>query len=142
MKARLIIPTATELAEIRHQTEESDALEPRAERVAYDARKKQIILALRRGAIVALPVERIRWLKDATSRQLHNLRRDQFGTGIVLEELDIHISIQGVLRDLVGLTGSASFMGAAGGKAKSPAKASAARANGKRGGRPRKKTAA
>jgi hypothetical protein len=142
MQAKLIIPSEAQLAEIRRRTKDLDRLEPRAERVVYDARKKQIVLSLRRGATVLLPVERIRWLNDATPRQLGTLRTDQFGTGIVFDALDVHISIQGLLRDLVGLTGSAALMGAKGGKVKSPAKAAAARSNGKRGGRPRKKTAA
>jgi Protein of unknown function (DUF2442) len=142
MQARLIIPSAAQLAEIRRRTKELDRLEPRADRVVYDARKKQLVLALRRGATVSLPVERIRWLNGATPRQLRTIRTDQFGTGIVLDALDVHISIQGLLSDLVGFTGSPALMGAEGGKVKSPAKAAAARANGKRGGRPRKKAAA
>lgn len=141
-QARLIIPSRKELAEIGRRTKELDEVEPRAECVAYDARKKQVVLKLRRGAIVALPIDRIPWLQGATSRQLRGLRVNRFGHGIVLEELDIHISIRGILADLVGLTGSAALMGAEGGKARSPAKAAAARANGKRGGRPRKKAAA
>lgn len=142
MRAKVIIPSRKERAETRRRTKELDAVEPRAERVAYDARKKQILLYLRRGATVALAVDRIPWLQAATPRQLRGLRATQFGHGIVLDELDIHISVQGILRDLIGLTGSAAVMGAEGGKAKSPAKATAARANGKRGGRPRKKAVA
>lgn len=141
-QARLIIPSRKELAEIGRRTKELGEVEPRAERVAYDPRKKQVVLDLRRGATVALPVDRIPWLKGATPRQLRDLRVNRFGHGIVLDALDIHISIRGILGDLVGLTGSAAVMGAEGGKAKSPAKAAAARANGKRGGRPGKKAVA
>lgn len=140
MKARFIMPTAAELAEIRQRTKEADAVEPRAERVRYDARKKQVVLDLRRGAVVAIPLERIRWLRGATARQLAGLYADRTGDAIISDELDMHISIQGLLADLVGLTGAAAMLGSEGGKAKSPAKVAAARANGKRGGRPRKKT--
>lgn len=142
MKARFIMPTAAELAEIRRRTKEADAVEPRAERVHYDARKKQVILHLRRGAVVAIPLERIRWLRGATARQLAGLYADRTGDAIISDELDMHIGIQGLLADLVGLTGAAAMLGSEGGKVKSPAKVAAARANGKRGGRPRKKTAA
>jgi hypothetical protein len=142
MKARFIMPTAAELAEIRRRTKEADAVEPRAERVRYDARKKQVVLYLRRGAVVAIPLERIRWLQGATARQLAGLYADRTGDAIISDELDMHISIQGLLADLVGLTGAAAMLGSEGGKVKSPAKVAAARANGKRGGRPRKKAAA
>jgi hypothetical protein len=142
VKATFIIPTAAELAEIRRRTKEQDAIEPRAERICYDARKKHVIVYLRRGAVVAIPLNRIRWLRGATTRQLRELYADRFGDAIISDELDMHISVKGLMRELVGLTGAASLLGSEGGKSKSPAKASAARANGKRGGRPRKKTAA
>ena len=142
MKEDFIMPTAAEIAEVRRRTNAADAVEPRAERVRYDARKKQVVLHLRRGAVVAIPLERIHWLQGATARQLAGLYADRTGDAIISDELDMHISIQGLLADLVGLTGAAAVLGAEGGKAKSPAKTSAARTNGKRGGRPRKKTAA
>ncbi|MDB5073130.1 MAG: hypothetical protein JWM87_4241 [Candidatus Eremiobacteraeota bacterium] len=142
MKAKVLMPTAVEIAEARRRGEEAARVEPRAEHVAYDSRKKRLVLHLRRGAIVAIPVERIKWLRDATARQLAAVYADQFGDAIISDELDMHISVKGLLRDLVGLTGAASMLGSEGGKAKSPAKTTAARANGKRGGRPRKKAAA
>ncbi len=142
MKAKAIIPTAAELEQARRRAEESDRVEPRAEHVEYDARKKRLMISLRRGALVAIPVDRIKWLHGATPRQLRKVYADRFGDAVISDELDMHISLKGLLRDLVGLTGAAAMMGSAGGKSKSPAKASAARANGKRGGRPRKKSAA
>jgi hypothetical protein len=141
MKGKFITPTAAEFAEIRRRTKEEDAIEPRAERITYDPRKKHVVLHLHRGAVVALPVGRIRWLRDATPAQLRRLYADRFGDAIICDDLDMHISIKGLLRDLVGVTGAAAILGAQGGSAKSAAKASAARTNGTRGGRPRKKTA-
>jgi hypothetical protein len=142
MKARAIIPTPAELEAARQLGEHEARVEPRAERIAYDVRNKRLVLHLRRGAIVAIPVERIRWLHGATSRQLSAVYADRVGDAIISDELDMHIGINGLLRELVGLTGAASMMGTQGGKATSPAKTSAARSNGKRGGRPRKKVPA
>ena len=142
MKARAIIPTAAELEAARRLWEEEDRVEPRAERITYDTRKKRLVIEVRRGAIVAIPIARIKEFNGATSRQLAGIHASRYGDAVVSDELDMHVSLKGLLRDLVGLTGAASMMGSAGGKVKSPAKTTAARENGKRGGRPRKKTAA
>lgn len=140
MKARGIIPTPAELEQARQRGEEADRIEPRAEHISYDPRRKRLVISLRRGALVAIPIDRIKWLRSATARQLRDVYADQFGDAVISDELDMHISLKGLLRDLVGLTGAAAMMGSEGGKSKSPAKASAARANGKRGGRPRRKS--
>jgi|ERR1700733_3612876 len=142
MKPTVTTPTAAELEAARRRSEEAARVEPRAERIEYDRRHKRLIINLRRGAVVAIPIVLIEELQGATPRQLAEIRPSRNGGAVVNDELDVHISLKGLLRDLVGLTGAASVMGAEGGKAKSPAKASAARANGKRGGRPRKNAAA
>ncbi len=139
MKVKPIAISEAEIAAARRRGEEADRIEPRAERVDYDARKKRLVLHLRRGALVAIPVDRIKWFAGATSRQLRAVHPSRYGDAIVSDELDMHVSVKGLMRDLVGLTAAASFMGSEGGKAKTPAKVSAARQNGKRGGRPRKK---
>lgn len=142
MKAKAIIPTAAELDAARRRGEEEDRIRPRAQHAHYDARNKRIVIELRKGAVVAIPLTHLPELDGATPRQLGEARASRFGDAIEFEDFDMHISVTGLLRDVVGLTGAASMIGSEGGKATSPAKASAARANGKRGGRPRKKSAA
>jgi Protein of unknown function (DUF2442) len=138
MKAKIRPFTAEDLAEARRRGEEAARTEPRLERARYDARKKSLILSLRKGAVVFVPIHLLGELRGATPRQLAEAKASRFGDAIVFEDFDMHISVKGLMRDLVGLTGAAAVLGSAGGKAKSPAKASAARTNGKRGGRPRK----
>ena len=142
MKAKIPIITDAEIAAARRRGEEADRLEPRAERIEYDRRKRRLIIHLRRGAVVALPIALLSALHDATPRQLTEVHASARGNAIVNDELDVHISLNGILTELVGLTGAAAHLGAEGGKKTSPAKTAAARANGKRGGRPRKKSAA
>ena len=120
------------------RAEERARIEPRAERVRYDARKGLIILNLRGGAVLGLPVAAIRELRKAQPSQLKNVRAGFEGESISIDELDVDISIPGLLRDLVGMTSAAALLGRKGGAAKSKAKAAAVRENGKRGGRPRK----
>ncbi|MBV8749672.1 MAG: DUF2442 domain-containing protein [Candidatus Eremiobacteraeota bacterium] len=133
---------AAEFAEARRLGEERAFLEPNAERIEYDRRHKRLVIYLRRGAIVALPIDSLDALRGATPRQLAEVYADEWGDAIINDELDVQISLNGILTKLVGLTGAAAHLGAEGGKKTSPTKAAAARANGKRGGRPRKKSAA
>ena len=138
MAAKDRIPSAEELAAARRRGAERDRVEPRAVSARFDARRNALVLALRRGATVAVPIGLLKELRGATRRQLAEARASRFGDAVEFEDLDMHISVKGLMRDLVGLTGAASLLGSEGGKSTSAAKASAARANGKRGGRPRK----
>jgi hypothetical protein len=129
------------LAEIRAAQVRGDGrarIEPRADRVRYDAKSGLVMLNLRGGAIVGLPVSAIRELADAKPNQLKMIRAGFDGESITLEDLDVDISIPGLLRDLVGMTSAATLLGRKGGRVTSEAKAAAVRENGKRGGRPRK----
>ena len=77
---------------------------------------------------------------DAASREdLTTIELEPFGLGIHFPRLDADFYVPALLE---GMLGSRSWMaaqlGAAGGRARSSAKAAASRANGKRGGRPRK----
>jgi hypothetical protein len=101
-----------------------------------------IVLDLRGGAILALPVDSIRELRSATPSELKSARATFGGESLTIDALDVDISIPGLLRNLIGLTSAASLLGQKGGSAKSTAKSAAVRENGKRGGRPRKTTEA
>ncbi|MEA2719956.1 MAG: hypothetical protein QOJ39_1820, partial [Candidatus Eremiobacteraeota bacterium] len=111
MKARAIIPTVAELEAARRLWEDEDRVEPRAERIQYDRRQKRLVIHLRRGAVVAVPVALIEELNGATPRQFAGLHASRYGDAVVSDELDMHISLKGLLRELVGLTGAASVMG-------------------------------
>jgi hypothetical protein len=131
-------PNCTEIRAAHSHGEERARIEPRAERVSYDAKNRLIMLDLRGGAILGLPVSAISELAGARPNQLKKVRAGFDGESITLEDLDIDISVPGLLRDLVGMTSAATLLGRKGGSAKSEAKAAAVRENGKQGGRPRK----
>ncbi len=129
------------LAQIRAaqaQADERARIEPRADRVRYDERKGLIVMDLRGGAILGLPVSAIDELRKIQPKDLRSVRAGFDGESISLDELDIDISIPHLLKDLVGMTSAAALLGRKGGAVKSNAKAAAVRENGKRGGRPRK----
>jgi hypothetical protein len=119
----------------------STSIEPRAKSVYYDASARRLVLELQGGAMLALPIRTIDELAGASNAELADVRAGFGGRAIVLENRDVDISVAGLLRDLVGLSVSASALGKKGGSASSPAKTTAVRENGKRGGRPRKASA-
>jgi hypothetical protein len=131
-------PTTAEMRSAEVRGEKRTRIEARAERVHFDEKKGLIVVDLRGGAIVAIPVDSIRELKGAKSPALANIRAGFDGESITLDELDIDISVPGLLRDLIGITSAATLLGKKGGVVKSAAKAAAVRENGKLGGRPRK----
>ncbi len=131
-------PTFPDIRVAQRSGEERARIEPRADRVSYDGARHLVMLNLRGGAILGLPVDAIHELIGAKPEQLRAIRAGFGGESITLEELDVDVSIPAPLRDLVGITSAAALLGRKGGAAKSPAKAAAVRENGKRGGRPRK----
>ncbi len=132
------VPTLADIRAAEARGESRARIEPRADRVRYDVKARLVMLDLRGGAILGLPVSAIRELAGATPNQLKAIRASFGGESITLDELDVDISIPGLLRDLVGMTSAATLLGRKGGSATSEAKSAAVRENGKRGGRPRK----
>jgi len=131
-------PNVAEIQASRVRRKVRAQKEPRADRVSYDAKRRMIVLDLRGGAILALPIDSIRELRSATPSELKSVRASFGGESLTIDALDIDISIPGLLRNLIGLASAASLLGQKGGSAKSTAKSAAVRENGKRGGRPRK----
>ncbi len=111
---------------------------PRATSATYDVARHRIEIELHDGSAVAIPVAAIDALADATPDQLMRVRASTGGRAIVLEDLDLNIGVPGLLHDLAGVdTGTAAaLMGRKGGSAATDVKASAARTNGAKGGRP------
>ncbi len=113
----------------------------RAVAVRYDGRSKRVVMDLANGCSFAFPAEVAQGLRGATRAQLSTIMILPMGDVLYWPELDAHLSVPGLL---LGVFGSRRWMqeiGRLGGRVTSRAKAAAARANGARGGRPRKATA-
>lgn len=123
------IEAANERGRIAQQTE------PRAVSARYDARSKRIVVELTSGATFAFPPALVQGLCDATPEQLADIEVSPIGYGLHWPQLDEDYSVPGLMN---GIFGTAKWMAARAGRATSPAKAAAARANGLKGGRPRK----
>ena len=105
----------------------------------YDARHSRVVVGLNTGVLLAFPVELAEGLAGAARADLAEIEISPAGTGLHWPRLDADLYIPALLQ---GVFGSKSWMarqlGAAGGSVRSDAKRIAARANGAKGGRPRK----
>ncbi|HEX5325684.1 MAG TPA: DUF2442 domain-containing protein [Acetobacteraceae bacterium] len=109
--------------------------EPRAGAARYDRQLDRVVVELTNGCTFAFPPQLAQGLEHATADQLDQVKILGAGFGLHWEALDIDLLIPGLLS---GLFGTKAYMARHAGRATSPAKAAAARANGARGGRPRK----
>ncbi len=109
--------------------------EPRAANIRYDRQRGRMIVELTNQCSLAFPPRLIQGLEHANDEQLSNVEILGAGFGLHWEDLDVDVSVPGLM---AGLFGSRSYMARRAGQAKSAAKAAAARANGAKGGRPKK----
>lgn len=112
---------------------------PRAISARYDRRVSRIVVKLDTGVELAIPPHLVQGLANARPEDLTDIEVTPTGLGLHFPKLDADIYVPALLEGVLGSRRwMASIMGQAGGVRTSPAKASAARANGKLGGRPRK----
>lgn len=109
--------------------------EPRAAKARYDRRSGRVVVELTNGCTFAFPPKLAQGLETATGEQLSQVEILGSGYGLHWEALDADLSIPGLL---AGLFGTKTYLAQQAGRATSPAKAAAARANGAKGGRPRR----
>ena len=113
--------------------------EPSAVAARYDRRSKRIVIRLSSGLDVAFTPSDAEGLENARPDQLDPIEISPSGFGIHFPKLDADFYLPALLEGLLGSRAwMAARLGARGGKATSAAKISAARANGRLGGRPRK----
>lgn len=108
--------------------------------VKYNASRDALHLTLSSGITLSIPRSQIGELTNATRVQLAALYPGFGGEAISLDALDVDISVAGLLDELFGRTIRVD-LGRRAGKVTTLAKARAARKNGRKGGRPKKRTA-
>jgi hypothetical protein len=113
------------------------AKDPYAVAARYDAERGLIVIDLSTGYSVSFPAGRAQGLAQASPSALAEIEITPPGYGLHFPKLDADLWIPALLEGVFGSRAwMAAQLGAQGGKATSEAKAAAARANGKRGGRP------
>jgi len=112
---------------------------PTAVAVRYDRRSARLVISLSSGIDISFSPKQAQGLEAAQADDLADAQISPSGLGVHFPKLDADLYIPALLE---GFLGSRRWMaaqnGRAGGKASSEAKTVAARANGLRGGRPKK----
>jgi hypothetical protein len=133
-------PVITTEAEIREALAHAKLLrgEPLAESVEHIQKQNILIVGLNNGRRLALPVEELQGLEGATHKQLQNYELIGGGTGITWPDLDSDLYVPSLIEGRYGTKRWMAELGRKGGSATSEAKQASSRANGAKGGRPRK----
>ena len=119
----------------------SDATEPRASAARFDVKSRRLLVELRNGSTFMVPVELLEGLANIDSRDLKLVEVTPAGDGLHWERLDVDLSLSGLISGVFGGKRWMAELGRAGGKARSDVKSAAARSNGLKGGRPKRKLA-
>jgi hypothetical protein len=130
-------PRWVEISEMREREE------PRAVSARYDRSNGMVIVELRSGAVFSFPARSYKWLATASDDDLEQVQVHSCGEGLAWGHLDLVAHVPGMILTLAGSEAwrrrlFASEWASLAGSVKSEAKAAAARANGAKGGRPRK----
>lgn len=112
--------------------------EPRAVAARYDKKSNRMVIDLVNGATIAIPCDLIQGLSGASPADIAEVELTPFGLGLHWETLDQDFSVAGLVSGIFGTKAWMAELGRRGGVATSNAKAKASRANGKKGGRPKK----
>ena len=98
-----------------------------------------LILKLSDGRRHLIPREDLQGLRSATKEQIARVEILGKGTGLHWPDLNVDFYVPSLLRSVYGTKRWMSEIGRSGGSVKSAAKKRAARVNGLKGGRPRRK---
>jgi len=110
--------------------------EPQAKSVYYDPKERRIVLALTNGADFRFPVSSVPELAEAPESEIKKVEISPSGTTLRWKALNADLSLAGLMLGIFGPRSLMAQVGSVGGRVVSPAKIAAARANGRKGGRP------
>lgn len=118
-------------------------VEPRATSARYEAGTGRLVIEFAAGFELVIPIGLINELRSLSAEDLALVRVSPGGEGLEWEHADVHISVPGLTWSLVGSREHARQVIAQHARraasTRTEAKAAAARENGKKGGRPRKR---
>ncbi|MDQ0423342.1 hypothetical protein J2045_004394 [Peteryoungia aggregata LMG 23059] len=113
--------------------------EPRAVAARYDAETGRVVLDLANGCTYAFPTVLVEDLQGAATEALASVEVDGLGFNLHWPDLDVDLYVPALI---AGVFGTKAWMtrelARRAGQVTSEAKAAAARANGTKGGRPRR----
>jgi len=131
-------PTPAEIEDAADRYRMMREAAPMAVAARYDVAADRIIIDLTNGATFAFPPQLGHNLAGAAPDDLAQIEVSGGGYGLHWPRLDVDLTVPGLLN---GVFGTARWIATLAGRSSSPAKAAAARRNGRKGGRPRKAAA-
>jgi hypothetical protein len=108
----------------------------------YDATRDAIDLRFRSGGSMTIPRQIVPDLDDVPASELGGISVSPAGDALSWPSLDVDVYVPGLVERAFGTRLFARATGQRGGRRRSKAKAAAARTNGAKGGRPRKRLTA
>ena len=117
-----------------------DEQRPKAVQVEYIEKKDVLTITFRSGVVLVLPRKLLQGLQDASAEDVAAVKLDIHGRGLHWDSLNVDHYIPGLLEGLFGSRKWMASIGAQGGSVKTKRKSDSSRANGRKGGRPRKDT--
>jgi len=136
-KAR-VVTTDDEIDAAIAQAKIYEQYRPKAVAAAYRPKDDTLAIRLATGVEFAIPRSLLQGLAEADPRDVAKVEIDDHGSSLHWESLDVDHYVPGLIDGVFGTRKWMSEAGKIGGRSKTPAKASAARKNGRKGGRPRK----
>ena len=136
-----VTTTDEQIDAARARARQFKAIDRRAVRVEYEKKPDLLTLHLDDGVRVSIPRTRLQGLENASPAQVAKVEILGRGTGIHWPLLDVDHYVPGLLNHVFGTSRWMAELGRRGGSATSASKAAAARANGKKGGRPKQRVA-
>lgn len=121
---------------IRERMRREHPGEPRVTGARYDHATSRVLVELSNGCLFGFPVWMVPGTSRATPDELERMELEPFGEAVLWTEINADVHVTGLMLSTLNVkTWAAKYLGSA----TSPAKAEAARENGKKGGRPRKR---
>ena len=116
--------------------QETLAAGPLAESAYYDQPTGKVVIELNNGVGLHIPPALIQGMENATPADMAEIVIEGHGMGLHFPRLDADLYVPALARGVLGTSAWMRSLGRKGGISKSPAKAEAARRNGRLGGRP------
>src|SRR5947209_823144 len=108
----------------------------------YEPRERALRITFRSGGGMLIPIGKVSELTGKSPANLATIEISPLGDGLSWPTLDVDIYVPGLVEDVFGARLFAAATGRRGGRRRTKAKAAAARVNGTKGGRPRKRATA
>lgn len=140
-KAR-IVTTDAEIDSAITQANLREPYRPEAVAAVYRPKDDVVAVKLRSGVELVIPRRLLQGLESAAPEQVGQVEIWGPGSSLHWEALDVDHYVPSLIEGIFGNRRWMSELGKRGGAVRSAAKAKAARRNGRKGGRPRKRSAA